>query len=499
MPLNPRILLAFSNDGFQPDRELKALKREMKKLDEILQGQMEVTDKWEATQSVIVKALKELGEDIRIFHFAGHAGPEGVETQEGEAERRLTRAQGLADFIGLLEQVHLVFLNGCATQQQVALFHRSQVPVVIATTEPVGDVFASDFAIAFYDSLAKGRSIQKAFAEAQAQMGMNYDLGGDRALLSRREPQAAERDFPYRLHCNPQFPDAEQAKIADWVRETPTSGPLELPPSSLSESLYLTCDRDKQNNDFIYSLEQGAGPAAKGPHFFIIHGERPDLPNSLAERFYEFSVREIFSQEGKSLTEEKFDLHRIDLPSPDTFESGDPKRAFYFFQHNFHRSALGKPQDATELLPQLSGLRQVVLFQHSYVGEHWRPGLGPFLHSYLHEFWKVTPEKRDPTLIVLFDFTYARKSKGLKGLFSKNPNTALEKALRELADSHPNCHLLERLPLVSEGDVERWKNACLPSESQLTDKICRGKSELPMIEVQPQLRDFIKLHNSRYG
>ena len=117
----------------------------------------------------------------------------------------------------------------------------------------------------------------------------------------------------------------------------------------------------------------------------------------------------------------------------------------------------------------------------------------------MEDFWDIRLEKTDPILIVLFDFTYSASQKGLKSFFTKNSNGALEKALEKLQKRFDPCYLLEKLPLVRDGDIEQWKNDHLPDATNLTEEICQGNSRLPMSEVQPKLRNFLKLHNSRYG
>jgi len=498
MSINPRILLAFANDAFSEARQLDELQQEMVSLGEILQGHMEVTTKPEASQSVIVKAFKELGEDIHIFHFAGHASGEGIETQEKEYERRVTLADGLADFIGQQQKLKLAFLNGCATEGQVKYFHDSNIPAVIATKYPIGDRLAREFAEAFYDSLSKGRTIRKGFEEARAQMRMSYQEYASRSLVIRNQP-TKNKEFPYTLEIAPGKEAIGEERLGDWTKTTPKVGPMEKAPAPKFEELHLLCDRIQQNNLFTDTLDDGQSMGEKGPFFFMIHGERPDLPNSLAERFVKFSVQEIFAQASVGISEDKFDVIKVNLPTQSDFESSNPQKPFYRLQRNFDRAGYEKPETAEDLLPFFSGFTEVAIIQHSFVADNWHNGFEDFLETYIENFWEVRLEKTDPILIVLFDFTYSASQKGLKSFFSKNSNGALEKALEKLQKRFDPCYLLDRLPLVRDGDIEQWKNDHLPEATNLTEEICQGNSRLPMSEVQPKLRDFLKLHNSRYG
>lgn len=499
MPLNPRILLAFANDAFSEARQLDELQQEMVSLGEILQGHMEVTTKPEASQSVIVKAFKELGEDIHIFHFAGHASGEGIETQEKEYERRVTLADGLAEFIGQQQKLKLAFLNGCATEGQVKYFHQSHIPAVIATRYPIGDRLAREFSEAFYDSLAKGRTIQKAFDEAKAQMRMSYQEYANRSLVMRNQSEKTTNEFPYTLEIAPGKEAIAEARLSDWVKPTPKVGPLEQAPDPKFEELHLLCNRDKQNNLFTDTLDESQSMGEKGPYFYMIHGERPDLPNSLAERFVKFSVQEIFAQADVRMSEDKFDVIKVNLPTLSDFESNNAQKPFYRLQRNFDRAGYEKPETAADLLPFFSGFTELVIIQHSFVADNWHDGFEEFLEYYIQHFWQVRLEKTDPILIVLFDFTYTASQKGLKSFFTKSPNGALEKALEKLQKRFEACYLLDKLLLVRDGDVEQWKNDYLPEAINLTEEVCKGQSRMPMSEVQPKLREFLKLHNSRYG
>ena len=499
MPILPRILLAFANDKESSNRQLDELQQEMLSLGEILQGNMEVTIKPEANQSVIVKAFKELGKDIYIFHFGGHASGEGLETNEGEYDRRLTLADGLAEFIGQQKQLKLAFLNGCDSGGQVKYFHDSNIPAVISTKFPVGDRLAREFAEAFYDSLSKDRTIQAAFDEARAQMRMSYKEYASRSLTWRNKDQKTPKEFPYTLQFAPGQEALAEARIKDWGQATPKKGPLDQSPAPKLEESYLLCNREKQNNLFTDTLDESQSMGEKGPYFFIIHGEMPDLPNSLAERFVKFSVQEIFERADLRITQDKFDLIKVNLPSLSDFESKNASKPFYRLQRNFDRAGYDKPEKAEDLLPFFSSFTEVVIIQHSFVANNWHEGFEDFMIQYIQDFWEIELEKTDPAIIVLFDFTYTPAAKGLKSFFKKGPNQDLEKAIEKISKRCDPCYLLDRLPLVQQGDVEQWKIDNLPDATGLTEEVCQGKSKLPMLEVQPKLKDYLKLHNSRYG
>lgn len=73
-----------------------------------------------ASTDRIFNELNERGERIAIVHYAGHAKGEGVVLQHRDASgsgKKLAHIAGLASGFGQLENLHFVFLNGCATRR----------------------------------------------------------------------------------------------------------------------------------------------------------------------------------------------------------------------------------------------------------------------------------------------------------------------------------------------------------------------------------------------
>ena len=107
---------------------------------------------------------------INIFHFGGHANSQDIRLQDSSIF-----FEPLAQELMLRnpDSLQLVFLNGCATEPHVQTLFDLGVKAVIATSISIGDQLASLFAIRFYENLAKGDTINKAFqstfhyAEAQ--------------------------------------------------------------------------------------------------------------------------------------------------------------------------------------------------------------------------------------------------------------------------------------------------------------------------------------------
>jgi hypothetical protein len=107
--------------------------------------------------------VKQWENQISIFHYAGHADSEIVALQNGEAffEPLASELQSRNP-----DTLSMVFLNGCSTQAHVETLFSLGVKAVIATSCPIGDKTACDFAIRFYENLANGDSLKMAYESA---------------------------------------------------------------------------------------------------------------------------------------------------------------------------------------------------------------------------------------------------------------------------------------------------------------------------------------------
>ncbi|TDE14827.1 hypothetical protein [Dyadobacter psychrotolerans] len=99
---------------------------------------------------------------VIIFHFSGHAGAEQLIFSDKSA-----RAKGLAGLLGEAPNLKIVFLNGCATHDQVNLLFSQNVKAVIATKGRVNDGLAKEFSSNFYAAVSTtDYTIKEAFKHA---------------------------------------------------------------------------------------------------------------------------------------------------------------------------------------------------------------------------------------------------------------------------------------------------------------------------------------------
>ena len=161
----PLIYLSFAND---PNAPLPALTREHDSIRELLMDGVndqcfQLYPEPFATIEKVADGLSSFKDRVHIFHFGGHAGGRQLILTDQEAN-----SDGIASMLAQQKNLKLVFLNGCSTLGQVKLLLELGAPAVIATSAPINDEKAVDFARQFYLALAKKHNIQEAFQQAAA-------------------------------------------------------------------------------------------------------------------------------------------------------------------------------------------------------------------------------------------------------------------------------------------------------------------------------------------
>ena len=167
----PTILLTFANDN---DAHLDHLKTESyevyKALEPLKINNSILIEREESiTLDILFERVTLLRNQLSILHYSGHAGSKHLQLEDGQAN-----AKGLIKIIASAPNLELVFLNGCATYQQVEELLEQGVKIVIATRVSVQDVKAMEFAINFYKGLSKQLNIEDAFSQSVAYLETKY-------------------------------------------------------------------------------------------------------------------------------------------------------------------------------------------------------------------------------------------------------------------------------------------------------------------------------------
>lgn len=264
------IFLAFANDA---DSHLELLKEESERIFKALEeperkSYIKIHREESADIEEVFEGFTRYMDQISIFHYAGHADGEGLLLEGGRGS-----IKGLSKLIGEQKNLKLVFLNGCSSQGQVDELFEEGVKAVIATSAPVQDTKAMEFAEQFYQALAHRRSISQAFILAEAYLKTRYAEEKTphfrTMIFNRYDEQEEEKDkLPWALYIK----EGYEAEIRNW--KLPYYHTIGLPQemiqyigSSFSANRYimLVLDEMCKYNPDIYDqmMEQRGGERLK--------------------------------------------------------------------------------------------------------------------------------------------------------------------------------------------------------------------------------------------
>lgn len=224
MDPRPIIFFGFANDQTDHlkllDKELEVIKDHLEPIDDREQL-IDFKSETNLTRDRLVNKLLSNPYKSRLvlFHFGGHANSLNLKLDDG-----LAFAEGLAGLLGKIENLKVVFLNGCSTRGQVELFLRHGVKAVIATSVNVADSHALLFADYFYLSLAEGNNLDTAFNEAKHSFLLsnpNYDIGfrvlDVRATDMNFQNEEIDSPVPWGIYINKNY----KQEVLDWKLRKP--------------------------------------------------------------------------------------------------------------------------------------------------------------------------------------------------------------------------------------------------------------------------------------
>lgn len=228
------VFFAFANDRSGGARYLRNLPEEQRHVREAMEaaveaGLCEVVERSNATIDEVLDVFQDpdYRDRIAVFHFGGHAGGAELLMESAAGEATVAHAGGLARFLGGQRGLELVFLNGCSSRGQVQGLLDAGVPAVVATSEAIDDVVATEFSARFYKALASGAPIRTAYAEAQAAVETRQGEPARGTYRSFVPDEVAEDRWPWDLYIAPGAED----RVARWSLPLAARDPLfGLPP-----------------------------------------------------------------------------------------------------------------------------------------------------------------------------------------------------------------------------------------------------------------------------
>ncbi|MCZ7567035.1 MAG: VWA domain-containing protein [Ardenticatenaceae bacterium] len=117
---------------------------------------------WAVRRSDFRRAMLDLKPNI--VHFCGHgSGEEGIAFEDENGQAKLVSTEALSGFFELFaDKVEYVVLNACYSKVQAEAIAK-HIPHVIGMNKAIGDTAAIEFAVAFYDALGAGETIEFAY------------------------------------------------------------------------------------------------------------------------------------------------------------------------------------------------------------------------------------------------------------------------------------------------------------------------------------------------
>ncbi|MEH1945201.1 MAG: CHAT domain-containing protein [Nostoc sp.] len=195
-------------------REIEAGLRRTNKRDRFL-----IIPKWAVRVTDLRRAILDV--NPQIIHFSGHATQSSEVTLEDETGQvKPVSPESLSELFQLFQgQLNCVFLNACYSEVQAEAIAQ-HVDYVIGISKELSDSAAIEFAIAFYDALGEGRSIEQAYRFGCAAIAF-ADISYNLTPILKKQPTLELRQYERQLQqYETEFAKAitEQYPLSDETR-----------------------------------------------------------------------------------------------------------------------------------------------------------------------------------------------------------------------------------------------------------------------------------------
>jgi WD40 repeat protein len=253
----PVIFLAFANDRVDYAAYLRNLPKELRGIrDELEEAKNKnLCEVVERSNAAIEDILDVFQDDtyknrIAIFHYGGHASGYQLLLESLSGGHAPAHREGLAAFLARQEGLKFVFLNGCSTQQHALELTKAGIPAVVGTSQSINDEVATNLAIRFYNGIANGASLEKAWRDAEDYIKTQKGTANFRDLYWPGKEEIEDR-FPWDIYYKK---GAE--KVKDWNLPEAARDPLaflpEIPPGKLPEKPYLFLNHYERKHAEIF-------------------------------------------------------------------------------------------------------------------------------------------------------------------------------------------------------------------------------------------------------
>ena len=143
------------------DAEVREIEEGLRRAN--LRSQFKLEQKWAVRKRDFYRAILE--HQPQIVHFCGHGtGVDGIVLEDDTGQSALVEKDALSRLFKLfaVKGVECVVLNACYSQVQAEAISQ-YIKYVIGMNQAIGDSSAVAFAVAFYDALGTGETVEFAF------------------------------------------------------------------------------------------------------------------------------------------------------------------------------------------------------------------------------------------------------------------------------------------------------------------------------------------------
>ncbi|MEM7370763.1 MAG: CHAT domain-containing protein [Bacteroidota bacterium] len=515
------------------DEEIRTVKKELDFHDR--KQLVSVKDIIGATPEEVFKTIRvwegeeKLG-SMCVFHYGGHATGDNLilNTQKGDASG--IKIQGLAKALGEIDELKLIFLNGCSTLKQVSVFLDHGAKAVIATATKINDEHATKFAECFYQNLAEEkRTIEESYEEAR-KLILSY-IDEDKVLQARnmftREKKKPGDELPWGLYLNDTLTEEDKEKVLSWRlpenEETSEEKSTEKETTGVPSVAKFQCNRTKQADRFHHDYKKKRRSKQK-VQFIFIHGPEQQGHNGLFERFAQDNIPRYYEggQEEESEYDDKTTIEKyFRIESSEDEEIAQEKLLtglFELFETPFDEIEDDPFDQPLERLLTSNSLenKKCVSVHAKVTNTAWKKHTGSFIRWILDTFQKEAKDLPDdaPDILIFFSVIYEEEEGGVMNKIKfwnrKKGKRFSPKEILKTIEQFPDILILDELHPVEEVHVKDWMGKCaqkLENPSLINETIKKqyienlkkefdGEREWKMELLEPKLEAIISELNN---
>ena len=207
MSQRPLIILAFSHVNQTLSADARNLSKEQFQIQSLLsplaqQELCEISVIAQCTVDLLFDAIKKDGHRLIGLHYSSDVETL-IKIREGELKSMERAFRGkLGKYLGSLEKLKWVFLNGDGSQEQSEALIQHGVSLIVRSQNLINDDAAFRFAFFFYQALAHGHCLGKCCYVARDEVRSDYSHKA-KLTYSQDLPSGYGSDWPFDFMVNP--------------------------------------------------------------------------------------------------------------------------------------------------------------------------------------------------------------------------------------------------------------------------------------------------------